>query len=107
MTDPDVIQGRPPYTPKELKGDVPESRPSAQARPVAPKVLLRFAPPDKVLIAGMIANPEELAGKAALIQCKVGKGNVLLFGVNPMWRMQTVGSYDLLFNAMHNWDKLK
>jgi hypothetical protein len=107
LTDPDIIQGRPPYTPKEVKGDVPESRPNAQARPVAPKVLLRFAAADKVLIAGMIANPEELAGKAALIHCKVGKGNVLLFGVNPMWRMQTVGSYDLLFNAMHNWDKLK
>lgn len=107
LTDPDVIQGRPPYTPKTLPGDVSEQRPNAQARSVAPKVLLRFAAAEKVLIAGMIDKPEELASKAALVQCQVGKGTVLLFGLNPMWRMQTVGSYDLLFNAMRNWDKLK
>lgn len=107
LTDPDVIQGRPPYTPKALPGDVPEQRPNAQVRPVAPKVLLRFASADKLLIAGMIVSPEELASKAALVQCPVGKGNVLLFSHNPMWRMQTVGSYGLLFNAMRNWDKLK
>ena len=102
-----MIQGRPGYTPKEVKGDVPEQRPNAQPRPVAPKTLLRFATADKLLIAGMIVTPEELAGKAALVQCPVGRGNVLLFSHNPMWRMQTVGSYDLLFNAMRNWDKLK
>lgn len=106
-TDPDVIQGRPPYTPKEKAGDVPEQRLNSQPRLVGPKVLLRFAAANQVKIAGMIANPEELANKAALIQCPVGKGNVLLFSLNPMWRMQTVGSYELLFNAMRNWDKLK
>jgi hypothetical protein len=107
LTDPDVVQGRAPYTPKEKPGDVPESRGANLPRLPAPKVLLRFAPSAKLLIAGMIDHPEELAGKPALIQCPVGKGNILLFSLNPMWRMQTVGSYDLLFNAIRSWDKLK
>lgn len=107
LTDPDVIQGRPPYTPKDVKGDVPEQRGANLPRAPQPKVLLRFAAADKVLIAGMIDKPEELGNKVGLVQCQVGKGNILLFGINPMWRMQTVGSYELLFNAMRNWDKLK
>lgn len=106
LTDPDVVQGRPPYTPKTLPGDVPESRGANQPRLPSPKVLLRFDAVDRLLIAGMIDHPEELAGKAALVQCQVGTGNVLLFSLNPMWRMQTVGSYELLFNAIKNWDKL-
>ena len=69
-------------------------------------MLLRFAAADKVLISGMIANPEELGGKAALVDCPVGKGHVLLFGINPMWRGTTVGSYGLLINAMVNFSKL-
>jgi hypothetical protein len=54
----------------------------------------------------MLDHGEELAGKAALVDCPVGKGHVLLFSLNPFWRMETVGSYDLIFNAARNWDKL-
>ncbi|HJP83649.1 MAG TPA: M14 family zinc carboxypeptidase, partial [Fimbriimonadaceae bacterium] len=87
LTDPDVVQGRPQYTPKEVKGDTPESRGANTPRLPSPKVLLRFAPADKLLVAGMISTPEELAGKPAVIQCPVGKGNILLISPNPMWRM--------------------
>lgn len=107
LTDLDVIQGRPPYTPKPKDGDVAEGGGQGnQPRLPAPRVLLRFASADKVLMSGMIDHPEELGGKAALIDCPVGKGHVLLFSINPMWRGQTVGSYGLLFNAMANFDKL-
>ncbi len=29
-----------------------------------------------------------------------GKGHVLLFASNPMWRGETIGSYPLVFNAI-------
>jgi hypothetical protein len=35
-----------------------------------------------------------------------GKGHVVLFANNPMWREQTQGSYMLVFNALMNWDHL-
>lgn len=101
LTDPDIIQGRPPYTPKSMPGDTPDT-PRQGPRLPAPTVLLQFASRDKVLMSGMIDHPEELAGKAAVIDCAVGKGHVLLFGINPFWRGETVGSYNLVFNAIRN-----
>jgi hypothetical protein len=35
-----------------------------------------------------------------------GKGHVVLFANNPMWRGETMGSYFLIFNAMLNFDHL-
>ncbi|MDR3689454.1 MAG: M14 family zinc carboxypeptidase [Fimbriimonas sp.] len=100
LTDPDVIQGRPPYTPKSMPGDEPESNGPRGPRLPASRTLLRFADAGKVLMSGMIDHPEELAGKPAVVDCPVGKGHVLLFGINPFWRGETVGSYNLIFNAI-------
>jgi hypothetical protein len=46
------------------------------------------------------------AEKAAAVDCPVGKGHVVLFANNPMWRWQTHGSHALVFNAILNWDNL-
>lgn len=100
--DPDVVQGRPPY---ELPKDDPDTgyKPPEQPRP---KVLLRFAPADKVWVSGGYGSAEGLAGAPAVVLCPAGKGNVLLFGINPMWRGETVGSWQLVTNALANWDHL-
>ena len=106
LTDPDVVQGRPPYTPKRQPTDEPET-PFQQPQAPRPTVLLRFAPADKLLISGSLKAGEEMAGKAAAVLCPVGKGNVLLFAINPMWRQQTQGSWPMVFNAAANWNKLQ
>jgi len=36
----------------------------------------------------------------------VGKGHVVLFAINPMWRHQTQGSFFLIFNTALNFDHL-
>jgi hypothetical protein len=106
LTDPDVIQGRAAYTPKSLPGDVPEGGTfRAPQDPNRPRVLYRFAPRD-VLYSGMIVAPEELQGRAAVIHAPVGRGNVLLFSVNPFWRGQTVGWYGMVIQSMLNFDRL-
>lgn len=99
LTDPDVLQGRPPYTPKSLPGDIPAGGTYQAPNMERPRVLLRFAPQDRLMISGMIDHPEELAGRPAVIDCPVGKGHIVLFGINPFWRGQTVGSYQLVLNA--------
>ncbi len=106
LTDPDVIQGRPPYTPKSMPGDEPESGVPRGPRAPSPRVLLRFAEASKVLVSGMIDHPEELGGKSAVVDCPVGKGHVVLFSINPFWRGETVGSYNLVFNAIRNFSNL-
>jgi hypothetical protein len=102
LNDQDVVQGRAAYDP----GRAENQNQNQQPRLPQPRVLLRYAQEDKVLVAGMLVGGNELARQGALIQCQVGKGNVLLFSFNPFWRCQTVGSYALFFNAATNWDKL-
>src|SRR5206468_2890350 len=73
-----------------------------------PRVILAFAKPaDKLLLSGMLEGGDELAGKAVVIDAPRGKGHILLFANNPMWRANTQGSYALVMNAMLNWDALR
>lgn len=37
----------------------------------------------------------------------LGRGHVVLFANNPMWRQETHGSFMLLFNAALNYDHLR
>jgi hypothetical protein len=101
LKDPDVVQGRAAYDPGRAETERPQGPQAPQ-----PKVLLRYSGEEQLLVAGMLVGGNELARTAALVECPVGKGRVLLFAFNPFWRGQTVGSYALFFNAAANWNKL-
>ena len=58
---------------------------------------LRSAPQRDLLLSGMITGGNELAEKPAVVDAQHGKGHVVLFANNPMWRQETGGSYFLLF----------
>ena len=118
-TDPDIPQGRAWTTPdpppdrsraeKELYVD-PQFRvfySSALPPPVLyPRVVLRFADEKNLWISGMLAGGSELAGAPAIIDVPLGRGHVVLFANNPMWRQETQGSFMLLLNAALNYDHL-
>jgi hypothetical protein len=124
QSDLDVIQGRPlpPEKPKKDKSkeDKPKDEyegltdyaklflgPYLTPRELRPRVILRFAKEEKYLLAsGMLAGGSELADRPAVIDAPLGKGHVLLFATNPMWRHTTQGEFFLLFNAFLNWDHL-
>jgi hypothetical protein len=104
-SDPDVVQGRKP-------ADMPAPTPTPdplQIPPLAirPRVVLRFATNEKeLLVSGVLAGGSELVGKAAVVDVPVGKGHVVMFANNPMWRHETHGSFSLLFNAILHYDNL-
>ncbi len=118
--DPDVPQGRRfvPVPPRPTPGpgekgfQVPEGRevfyrPYVPRMDDRPRVVLSF--PDKpgsILLSGMLAGAEELAGTPLVVDAPLGSGHVLLFAINPMWRFTTQGSYALLMNAVMNFDHL-
>jgi hypothetical protein len=72
-----------------------------------PRVVLRFAADEKnLLVSGMLAGGAELANAPAVVDVPVGKGHVVMFAGNPMWRHQTQGSFFLIWNAALNFDSL-
>lgn len=112
-TDPDVVQGR-PYTPPPPP--TPPGQPSPDMLEMMrnmlpppeeqPRTIVRFADEKTLLISGMMAGGRELAGKPAVVTVPKGKGNYLMFVINPMWRQQTQGSHMLLLNAAMNYQYL-
>jgi hypothetical protein len=69
--------------------------------------VLRFAQDEKnLLISGMLAGGNELANRPAIVDVPVGRGHVVMFATNPMWRHQTQGEFFLIFNAALNYDNL-
>jgi len=54
----------------------------------------------------MLAGGNELANRPAIVDVPVGRGHVVMFATNPMWRHQTQGEFFLVFNAALNYDNL-
>ena len=104
IDDPDIVQGRtPPDTTIPAPTPDPSQIPPLEMRP---RVVLRFAPEKELLVSGMLTGASELVGKAAIVDVPVGRGHVVMFANNPMWRHETHGSFSLLFNAILNYDHL-
>jgi len=117
-TDPDIPQGRafvaPAERPQTRPGEEPpldeEQREALRGflptDAERPRIVLRFSDERDLLISGMLAGGRELANHPAIVDVPRGKGHVLLFANNPVWRNETQGSYFLLFNALLNYDHL-
>jgi hypothetical protein len=120
LSDPDVVQAMPQAAPtprrtparpgeEQLTDEQRQQQRSPFYTPPAqrPRVVLRFASDEKsLLVSGMLAGGSELANAPAVVDVPLGKGHVLLFATNPMWRHQTQGAFFLLFNAALNYDSL-
>ena len=60
-----------------------------------------------LLLSGLLVKATSIAERAIVVNAHVGSGNVLLFANNPVYRGETVGSYNLVFNAILNYDHLR
>jgi hypothetical protein len=121
-TDEDTPQGRPLNMASPARGEATAGEDSQQeeigggggrggrgaALPpeLRPRIILRFAPDNELFVSGMLAGGRELAGAPTVVDVPRGKGHVLMFANNPMWRSETQGSYFLIFNAALNYDHL-
>ncbi|HEV2386420.1 MAG TPA: M14 family zinc carboxypeptidase [Candidatus Acidoferrales bacterium] len=119
LTDPDVVQARPYSAPaptphrsraqQELYVN-PDLRSFAGSTipPPAlyPRVVVRFADEKDLWVSGMLAGGQELANTPAVVDVPLGKGHIVLFAPNPMWRQTTQGDFMLVLNAVMNYDHL-
>lgn len=100
---PEVRPGEDPPMTDEIREAL---RAYLPAKGLEPRVVVKFADEKDLLVSGMLAGGRELAGRPVVVDVPRGKGHVLLFANNPIWRDETQGSYFLLFNAMLNYENL-
>jgi hypothetical protein len=63
---------------------------------------LRFSDSKTLLLDGLLDKGSSIAEHAVVVNAHLGRGNVLLFGNNPIYRGETIGTYALVFNAILN-----
>ena len=68
-----------------------------------PEVILRFSEGKTLLLDGLLDKASSIAEHAVVVDAHLGQGNVLLFGNNPIYRGETLGTYAMVFNAILNY----
>ena len=115
--DPDFTVGRVGVeAPEEEKSEIWESPPvlDEQRRngfrvipPTnRPRVIFRYADGKDLLISGLVEGGDEIAQHPAVVDAPAGKGHVVLFSINPVYRGETRGTYAMVLNTILNFDSL-
>jgi len=71
-----------------------------------PRVAMRFDAQNTLLVSGLLEGGNDIAQRPVVVDVPVGKGHVVLFAHNPIYRGETIGSYFMVFNTILNFDNL-
>ena len=113
----DVPEGRtsekPPALPApkaweatQLNEDQARNNPFVIPAEYRPLVIVHYSAAKELLLSGLLENGDPVADHAVVVNARYGKGDVLLFANNPVYRGETIGSYALVFNAILNFGHL-
>jgi hypothetical protein len=69
-------------------------------------VVVRYGKEGDVCLSGLVKSQDEIKGKAAIASVPVGKGHIVLFTFNPLWREKSRGQFAFVFNAIMNYNDL-
>jgi hypothetical protein len=56
--------------------------------------------PDQVVASGWAEGTDNLTGRGAIVEARLKRGRVVLFGPRVQHRAQMVGTYKFLFNPI-------
>jgi hypothetical protein len=122
--DPDVVQGRGPVEgtnltpvpapavvqPWQYAIPTEEALKRLPANVIPPKfrprVPLRLDAQNSLLVSGLLDGGGDIAQRPVVVDVPVGKGHVVLFATNPIYRGETRGTYFMVFNTILNFDSL-
>jgi hypothetical protein len=72
-------------------------------------VLGRYIGGEGAVLTGLMRGADEIRGKAFAIDVPggfAGKGRIIMFANNPIYRWQNHGEFNLVFNALMNWNDM-
>jgi Zinc carboxypeptidase len=87
-------------------GPSPELAAFIGTSPERPQVLARFQGGDAGVLSGLMRGADQLRNRPMIVDAPSGKGRVLAYVNNPIYRWQTFGEHALVFNALLFWNDL-
>ena len=51
-------------------------------------------------------NPDQIRNRPMVVDAPSGKGRVILYANNPIYRWQTFGEHGMVFNALLYWNDM-
>jgi len=106
IAEPEPLVKQQPWEPKPLDKEDTRNNPLVIPTQSRPDVILRFSDAKTLLLDGLLDKAGSIAEHAVVVNAHLGQGNVLLFGNNPVYRGETIGTYALVFNAILNYQHL-
>ena len=70
-------------------------------------VLARYVGGDAAVLSGLMKGADEIRQRPMVVDVAggyTGKGRVILFANNPIYRWQNHGEFNMVFNALMNWN---
>ena len=107
IVEPEPLIKQQPWEAKKLDEEQTRNNPMVIPVQSRPEVILRFSDGKTLLLDGLLDKAGSIAEHAIVVDAHLGKGNVLLFGNNPIYRGETIGTYALVFNAILNYQHLE
>jgi hypothetical protein len=82
----------------------PEFAAFVGSTPDRASIIARFQGGDAGVLSGLMRGADQLRNRPMVVDAPAGKGRVLLFANNPIYRWQTFGEHGMVFNALlfHN-----
>ncbi|HWK08414.1 MAG TPA: hypothetical protein VNR64_00080, partial [Vicinamibacterales bacterium] len=72
-------------------------------------VLGKYVGGEAAVMTGLMRGADEIRDKAFAIDVPggfAGKGRIIMFANNPIYRWQNHGEFNLVFNAIMNWNDM-
>ena len=82
-----LLQAGPPAGAEQFAGTSPER----------PQVIARFTGGEAGVLSGLMRNPDQLRNRPMVVDAPSGKGRVIMFANNPIYRWQTFGEHAMVF----------
>jgi hypothetical protein len=91
-----LLQAGPPAGFEQFAGTSPER----------PQVVARFTGGEAGVLSGLMRNPDQIRNRPMVVDAPSGKGRVIMFANNPIYRWQTFGEHAMIFNSILFWNDM-